>query len=123
MNQFYKTSHGQVPDNPLEQRSCPRYSFSPEVEAVETLASTRITGRLSDIARNGCYMDTICPFPTKADVTLTITRDKQSFKTQAKVVYSQIGMGMGLLFTTAQPEQLRQLGIWLGELGGERSAE
>jgi hypothetical protein len=68
-------------------------------------------------------MDTICPFPTKADVTLTITRDKQSFKTQAKVVYSQIGMGMGLLFTTAQPEQLRQLGIWLGELGGERSAE
>jgi hypothetical protein len=123
MNQFYKTSHGQSLDNPLEQRSCPRYPFSPEVEAVETQASTRITGRLSDIARNGCYMDTICPFAAKADVTLTITRDKQSFKTQAKVVYSQIGMGMGLLFTTAQPEQLRQLGAWLGELAGEKSPE
>ena len=28
---------------------------------------------------------------------------------------------MGLLFTTAEPEQLRLLGIWLGELGGGNS--
>ena len=27
-------------------------------------------------------------------------------------------MGMGLLFTTAEPEQLRVLGSWLGELAG-----
>ena len=72
--------------------------------------------RLSDISRNGCYIDTINPFAKNAVVTLTITKDNDSFKTQSKVVYSKNGMGMGLLFTTADAEQLRVLGLWLGEL-------
>jgi len=75
-------------------------------------------GRLSDISRNGCYVDTINPFAKDAALTLTVTRDNQSFKTQAKVVYSKMGMGMGLLFTTAEPDQLRILGSWLHELSG-----
>ena len=116
-----KTTPGQVPRNSSEKRSCPRYPFSPSVEAVDVQAKTRIVGRLSDIGRNGCYMDTISPFAAEAAVTLTITKEDQSFRTEAKVVYSQIGMGMGLLFTTAEPEQLRLLGMWLRELGGEKS--
>jgi hypothetical protein len=32
-------------------------------------------------------------------------------------------MGMGLLFTTAEPEQLRTLGSWLHELSGGRTEE
>jgi hypothetical protein len=51
---------------------------------------------------------------------LTITRDNQSFKTKAKVVYSKVGMGVGVLFTTAEPGQLHVLGSWLDELGGEK---
>src|ERR1700737_782191 len=99
-----------------ETRSCPRYPFSSAVEAIDGQASIRIRGRLSDISRNGCYVDTICPFAAKAVITLVITKDDQSFKTEAKVVYSQIGMGMGLLFTKADPEQLLLLGTWLAEL-------
>jgi PilZ domain-containing protein len=102
--------------NPEEQRCCPRFPFSPAVEATDIQANTRVLGRLSDIARHGCYMDTISPFAVKATVSLVITRDNQSFKTQANVVYSQVGMGMGLLFTAAEPDQLRQLEMWLGEL-------
>lgn len=75
-------------------------------------------GRLSDISRNGCYVDTINPFAKDAAVALTVTKDNQSFRTQAKVVYSK--MGMGLLFTTAEPDQLRTLGSWLHELSGGR---
>jgi PilZ domain len=107
-----------APVEPVEKRSCPRYPFSPAVEAFDLQADTRIMGRLSDISRNGCYVDTINPFAKDAVVTLTITSDNRSFKTQAKVVYSKIGMGMGLLFTTAAPEQLRVLGSWLNELSG-----
>jgi hypothetical protein len=123
MKELPKTSHGQDRRSSADKRSCPRYPFSPAVEAVDVLANTRISGRLSDLGRNGCYMDTISPFAPEAAVTLTITKDNESFKTQAKVVYSQIGMGMGLLFTTAEPEQLRLLGTWLGELGGGKPAE
>jgi hypothetical protein len=107
-----------VPVEPVEKRSCPRYPFSPAVEALDLQSDLRIKGRLADISRNGCYVDTINPFVKDAPVTLTISRDNQSFKTQAKVVYSKMGMGMGLLFTTAEPDQLRVLGSWLNELNG-----
>jgi hypothetical protein len=119
MELLNKTIYGQPPPSPVEpveKRSCPRYPFSPEVEALDILADIRIKGRLADISRNGCYVDTINPFAKDAPVTLTISRDNQSFKTQAKVVYSKMGMGMGLLFTTAEPDQLRVLGSWLNEL-------
>jgi PilZ domain len=118
-----KTNRGQRRRNPVEQRCCPRFPFSPAVEAVDIQANTRVIGRLSDIARHGCYMDTISPFAVKAAVTLMITRENQSFTTQANVVYSQIGMGMGLFFTTAEPEQLRMLETWLAELGGGEKHE
>jgi hypothetical protein len=111
-----------APVDPVEKRSCPRYPLSPAFEALDLQADTRIMGRLSDISRNGCYVDTINPFAKDAAVTLTITSDNRSFKTQAKVVYSKMGMGMGLLFTTAEPEQLRVLGSWLNELSGGKLA-
>jgi hypothetical protein len=126
MELLNKTAYGQprpAPAEPAEKRSCPRFPFSPAVEALDVQADTRIKGRLSDISRNGCYVDTINPFAKDAAVTLTVTRDNQSFKTQAKVVYSKMGMGMGLLFTTAEPDQLRTLGSWLNELSGGRMEE
>ena len=68
-------------------------------------------------------MDTINPFARDATVILTVTKDNLSFKTQAKVAYTKAGMGMGLLFTTAEPEQLRVLGCWLNQLSGGRTDE
>jgi hypothetical protein len=121
MEPVKKSNRIQRRRDPVEQRCCPRFPFSPAVEAIDIQANTRVMGRLSDIARHGCYMDTISPFAVKAAVELMITRDDQSFKTRANVVYSQVGMGMGLLFTTVEPDQLRQLETWLGELGrGEK---
>ena len=121
MESITKTAYGQAvsaPADPIEKRTCPRYPFSPEVEVVDVQAVMRLRGRLADISRNGCYVDTINPFAKDSAVTLTITRDNLSFKTQAKVVYSNVGMGMGLLFTTAEPHQLQVLGKWLSELSG-----
>jgi|SRR5580658_5749681 hypothetical protein len=126
MELLSKTARGPSPPaaaEPVEKRSCPRFPFSPAVEALDLQADIRIKGRLSDISRNGCYVDTINPFAKDSAVTLTVTRDNQSFKTQAKVVYSKMGMGMGLLFTTAEPDQLRILGSWLNELSGGSAEE
>jgi hypothetical protein len=33
-------------------------------------------------------------------------------------MYSLNGMGMGMMFTTMEPDQARVLGAWLAELGG-----
>lgn len=108
---------------PAEKRSCPRYPFTAAAEVLDIQGNTNINGRVSDISRNGCYIDTISPFAVKTAINLVITKDSLSFKTQAKVVYSQVGMGMGILFTTAEPEQLRVLGTLIADLSGEKAAE
>ena len=120
IEQHTRTAQAQRPVEPAEKRSCPRYPFSGVVEAFDIAGDVRLMGRLSDLSRNGCYVDTINPFAKGAAATLTITKDARSFTTQSKVVYSSVGMGMGLLFTTAEPEQLRVLGSWLSELSGRR---
>ena len=102
----------------VNRRSFPRYPVSSAVDAVDVHGGCKTTGRLSDISRNGCYVDTISPFEVGVALTLTIVREKQSIKTRAKVVYCQIGMGMGLSFTTTEPEQTALLLAWLEQLGG-----
>jgi hypothetical protein len=104
--------------NAVNRRNSPRYPVSSAAEAVDIKGDRRIAGRLSDISRSGCYMDTINPFEVEDLLELTIMEDKQSITTQAKVAYSLNGMGMGLSFTTAEPEQLRLLGSWLDDLDG-----
>jgi hypothetical protein len=48
-------------------------------------------------------------------VKLRITSEKRSFEAHADGVYSKTGMGMGLAFTTVEPEQLNILDRWLAE--------
>src|ERR1700687_1188638 len=119
MERFNKIASGRLPASFFEKRISPRFPFSPNVEAIDVQAETQILGRHSDISWNGCYVDTINSFAKNTAVALTVTRNSQSFKTQAKVVYSQIGMGMGLFFTTAEPEQLPVLGSrpWIASGG------
>ncbi|HEV2489199.1 MAG TPA: hypothetical protein VGT03_05285 [Candidatus Acidoferrales bacterium] len=63
-------------------------------------------------------MDTICPLPEGSAVKVRLTLEQRSFEAQAKVVYAQNGMGMGLAFLSAQPDQLKVLESWIGELSG-----
>ena len=126
MELLNKTAYGQAkpaPADPTEKRSCPRYPFSPEVEVIDIQSHTRLRARLSDISRDGCYVDTINPFAKGSAVTLTIKKDNLSFKTHAKAVYSNVGMGMGMLFTAAEPDNLQVLGKWLSELSGAKADE
>jgi PilZ domain-containing protein len=113
-----KVGHGDDRREHINRRSFPRHSVSSAVDAVDIEGDRRITGRLSDISRKGCYVDTISPFEVGAALTLTIIREKQSIKTRATVVYCQIGMGMGLSFTTTEPDQVLLLLTWMEELGG-----
>jgi len=121
LKQFDKVNYGQLYSKPVEKRGSPRYSFMAGVEAIDIQANIRMMARVSDISRYGCYIDTISPFAKDASVTLTITRDEESFTTQANVVYSKVGMGMGMAFTKTDPDELVKLERWLTELSGETS--
>ncbi len=102
-----------------ERRQHARYLFTAAVEAVEPKSQMRIQGRTTDLSRGGCYVDTITSFPTGSIIKMRLTKENRSFEAQAEVVYSLVGMGMGVKFTGADPEQLWIVEKWIGELSGK----
>jgi hypothetical protein len=101
MQQLSKVENEPAAADFVEKRSTPRFPLSAGAEAFAIKANLQITGRLSDLGRKGCYMDTISPLALNAVVILTIN-----------------AMGMGLMFTATEPDQLRVLELWLNELSG-----
>jgi hypothetical protein len=108
---------------PGERRRHSRYPFTATVEVVEPNSKTRIQGRTSDLSRGGCYVDTTNSFSTDTIVEMRFRKENQLFEAQAKVVYCLDGMGMGLQFIPAAPEQMRILDKWIGQLNGELTSE
>ena len=100
-----QTANGGTGAAAQERRKTPRYAFSASAEAVHISANTRLNGRVSDISRGGCYVDTISPFPVGADVKIRIVRDNQSFVATGTVLYATVGFGMGMVFGKVEPEK------------------
>jgi len=89
------------------------------VEAYRNQVWRQNHGRTSDLGLGGCYVDTLSPFPVGTEAKIRILREKETFEAQVKVVYSLIGMGMGLAFVSAQAKQIRLFQRWLLELSGK----
>jgi hypothetical protein len=106
-----------------ERRRFPRYSFIASAEAIDVKTHVRIRARINDLAREGCYVDTISPFEVGAEVKIQITKDNKRFSAYGRVLYPTMGMGMGILFTRVEPAELPILQTWLAELSGESNAD
>ncbi len=117
LEEHKKFATGPVGSVPAERRTHPRYPCTAAAEIVDSGSGARINGRTSDIGRGGCYVDTLNPLPVGSVVKIRLTKESQSFVAQAKVVYAMSGLGMGLAFTSADPEQLWTLQRWITELG------
>jgi hypothetical protein len=111
---FDSTTHVGPPYR--EQRTVPRYEFIATVELVEPVSDMRLTGRVSEISRKGCYVDVLNTLPSGTKIRISITRDLGAFTTPAKVIYVQEGMGMGIAFVDPPADQLKILDAWLSEL-------
>src|SRR5256885_16783608 len=76
-----------------ERRRHSRFAFSAAAEVVEIGSSARIQGRISDLARGGCYVDVISPFAVGSEVTIRIVVDSRTLTAEARVVFAAPGMG------------------------------
>lgn len=122
-NQPAKLGPQVVASNPAERRRTVRYPFTSSAEVIDTKTLTKVIGRTSDIGRGGCYVDVISPLPEGTAVKVRLSLEQRSFEAQAKVVYSQNGMGMGIAFLSATPESLKVLDGWIAVLSGVAAAE
>ncbi|MGB6875754.1 MAG: PilZ domain-containing protein [Candidatus Acidiferrales bacterium] len=106
-----------------ERRGSARFPFTAAADVIELQSNARLSARSSDLGLGGCFIDSISPFPVGTGVTLRLTFEHKAFEAQAHVVYAQIGMGMGLAFTSVEPDQLFVLEKWLGNLSGKTPPE
>ena len=98
------------------RRSEPRYSLVATADIVDPASETRISGRLSEISRAGCYIDLLNTLPKDTLVQIRISRDQGVFESLARIVYAQEGIGMGVAFVNPSPEQQTILDAWIAEL-------
>jgi hypothetical protein len=99
-----------------EHREVPRFTLIASIELREPQTDTRISGRISEISRKGCYVDVLITLPEGTGLDVRISRDQGVFETKGKIVYVQHGMGMGVTFVNPAPEQLQLLDTWLAEI-------
>jgi hypothetical protein len=99
-----------------EKRSVPRYTLIASVEVIESTTETKISGRISEISRKGCYVDVLNTLPVATRVRLVISRDLGTFTTHGRIIYVQESMGMGVAFVDMLEDQLTILDVWLAEL-------
>jgi hypothetical protein len=100
------------------RREVPRFSLIATAALREPESDTKISGRISELSRKGCYVDTLIGLPEGTLLEVRISRDQGVFESRGKIIYVQVGMGMGLVFVNVPGEQLQILDSWLEELSG-----
>jgi len=88
-----------------DRRADPRYKFVAAVELVDAQSGVRIKGTLGDLSVRGCFARTTTLFPKGTEVTVYITKGKDSVEAKARVITSQAGKGMGLRLASIEPRQ------------------
>lgn len=104
---------------PAERRRNLRFPFSAAVEMTESATGAKIHGRTADLGLGGCYIDTLTPLPVGAEIKLKILKEDESFEAHGRVMFSQMGMGMGIAFISAQPNQVRTFQKWIQAISGD----
>jgi hypothetical protein len=98
-----------------EHRRHTRFALTAFVEALDPKSNTQISGRSSDVSLGGCYVDTLNPFHEGTVIRIRLTKENISFEANAKVVFSQIGMGMGVAFLSAEKDQFQIYQKWINQ--------
>jgi len=98
------------------RRRVPRYSFVATAEMTDAANSSRLSGRVAEISRYGCYMDSANTLPVDTILNISISCDEGVFATKGKILYVQEYIGMGIVFLETPEEQLKVLDSWLAKL-------
>jgi hypothetical protein len=102
--------------SPNEQRAVPRYPFVATTELTDSASAIQLSGRVTEISRQGCYVDTLNALPAGTSLNVRIFCDQGTFVTKGKIVYIQERIGMGVVFLDSPKDQLRILDSWLAGL-------
>jgi len=101
-----------------DRRRSPRYRFIADTEITEIASNTRLGARSSDLSMGGCFLDMLNPPPEGTEILVTVQHASASFSALGRVVFVFPNVGMGVVFTNVEEDQLAVLRKWLAELRG-----
>jgi hypothetical protein len=87
-------------------------------ELVETASTMCIVGRMTEVSRKGCYVNTPSTLPLDTFLKVVISCDEKTFMTNGRVIYVHEGIGMGIAFVDAAEDQMEVLNSWLVDASG-----
>lgn len=109
-----------MPKEPAERRSAPRHCAVLDGQVTDLLMRSKMHVRCSDIAVNGCYLDTLNPLEAGTPVLVRLEHGGCAVELQGQVAYRVPRLGMGVQFAQPVPaEQFATLQLWLEELAGK----
>ena len=101
-----------------ERRRSPRYQFVADTEITEITSNKRLGARSSDLSMGGCFLDMLNPSPEGTEIRVTVHHASASFTAIGRVVFVFLNVGMGVVFTNVEEDQLAVLRKWLADLSG-----
>ena len=103
-----------------EHRRSPRYRFVADTEITEIASNTRLGARSTDLSMGGCFLDMVNPSPEGTEIRVTVHQASASFTALGRVVFVFPNVGMGVVFTNVDEDQLAVLRKWLADLSGSK---
>lgn len=100
----------------VDRRVNPRYAFVATTEITESSSAPRLSGRVTEISRQGCFVDVPHVLPAGTMLKLRISCDQGTFESKGKILYVQERIGMGITFVDVPEDQAKILEKWLVDL-------
>jgi hypothetical protein len=102
-----------------ERRQYPRYNCAGTANVWENGDECAVSGRLNEISRCGCYVETMSPLRVGTVIGLELTLSGRTIRLQGIVRTSHPTVGMGVAFTRIAPLEAEKLRQVVGMLAGE----
>jgi PilZ domain len=99
-----------------DRRKAPRYGLVAIADLTDSEDGKLLSGKITQISRSGCYVDSPKTVPVGTSLKVIISRDQRTFVAKANVIHVQEQMGMGIAFLDAAKDQVEILNSWLDEL-------
>ena len=101
---------------PRSIRREPPHSVIVEVKITDLESGIQIKVDTNDLTLYGCSVSIATPFPAGTKVMLKIAYRRKRITAFGKVIHSRPDIGMGIVFTTVEPEDQKLLEDWIAEL-------
>jgi PilZ domain len=93
-----------------------RHPLVVDVEVTNLESEIRIRERTKDLSLYGCGVSTVTPFPAGTKVKVKVAYGRKEIVAFGKVIYGRRDIGMGIVFTTIEPDDQKLLEDWFAEL-------